>query len=117
MGVQTEPLGASAPGGFLLFGRSQFVLVQGMTSHVTPERKALETEADRLFGAYIRVTMVCQKRRLGFLEGGTAAVAAGLVSAADWDLIQEMARGPSEAEEQWRHRLEADPRSLGHDHK
>ena len=83
-----------------------------MTNHPTPERQALEAEADRLFGAYIRVTMLCQKRRLGFLEGGAEAVAGGVISAADWDLIREMASGPSEAEERWKHRLMADPRSL-----
>ncbi len=82
-----------------------------MTNHPTPERQALEAEADRLFGAYIRVTMLCQKRQLGFLEGGAEAVAGGVISAADWDLIREMANGPSEAEEQWRHRLAASPRS------
>ena len=83
-----------------------------MTNHPTPERQALEAEADRLFGSYLRVGLFCQKHRLGFLEGGAEAVATGLISAEDWDLIREMANGPSEAEEQWRYRLDANPRSL-----
>ena len=83
-----------------------------MTNYPIPERQALEAEADRLFGSYLRVSLFCQKRRLGFLEGGAEAVAGGVISAADWDLIREMASGPSEAEERWKHRLMADPRSL-----
>ncbi|MFK4045793.1 hypothetical protein ACI2KH_12610 [Roseomonas mucosa] len=84
-----------------------------MTNHPTPERQALEAEADRLLGVYIRITLIARRQKVGLLEAGAEAVERGVASAEDWSLIREMANAPSEAEERWRHRLDADPRSLG----
>ncbi len=62
---------------------------QGMDSR----RAALEAEADRLAGVYLRVKLLAQKRRIAFREAGRAAVAEGLASAEDWLTISEAAGG------------------------
>lgn len=52
-------------------------------------RLALEAEADRLAALYGRVLLAARARRVGFLEAGRDAVAEGLVSLADWDLLRD----------------------------
>ena len=69
-----------------------------MSNHPTPERQALEAEADRLLGQFIRISMIAKKERIGFLEAGSVAIERGIVSEADWDLIRQMADSPSPAE-------------------
>jgi hypothetical protein len=54
---------------------------------------AIEAEADRLAGVYLRIQLLARKRRLDFREAGRAAVAEGLVSAEDWLTISEATGG------------------------
>jgi hypothetical protein len=53
------------------------------------DKLAVEAEADRLSGVYIRVMMLAQAQHLDFLQAGRDAVAKGLVSAADWAMLRE----------------------------
>lgn len=52
-------------------------------------RLALEAEADRLAALYERILNAAAARRVGFLEAGRDAVAAGLVTLAEWDLLRD----------------------------
>ena len=45
---------------------------------------AVDAEADRLSGVYIRVVMLARAERIDLLQAGRNAIAKGLVSAADW---------------------------------
>ncbi|MCG7357092.1 hypothetical protein MHL39_10625 [Roseomonas mucosa] len=69
--------------------------------HPSPERKAFEAEADRLFGQFIRIEMQCRKRKLGFIEAGEALVAEGTLPLADWEIVRGLTEAPSEAEMRW----------------
>ena len=51
-------------------------------------RLAVEAEADRLAALYERILLAARARRVGFLEAGREAVAGGLISLADWDLLR-----------------------------
>ena len=53
------------------------------------DKLAIEAEADRLSGVYLRVTMLARARRIDVLDAGREAVAKGLISAADWVLVRE----------------------------
>ena len=57
------------------------------------DRLALEAEADRLGGVYLKVALLARARRLDLLAAGREAVAAGPVRAADWELIREAIAG------------------------
>ena len=54
---------------------------------------AVEAEADRLSGVYIRIMMLARAQRTDLLQAGREAVAKGLVSAADWALVREAIGG------------------------
>ena len=54
-----------------------------------PKKLAIEAEADRLSGVYLRVRMLAQAQRIDVLEAGRDAVAKGLVSAVDSELVRE----------------------------
>ncbi len=53
-----------------------------------PDKRAIEAEADRLSGVYLRIRMMAQAQRIEILDAGREAVAKGLVSAADWALVR-----------------------------
>ena len=53
------------------------------------DRLAVEAEADRLSGVYLRVMLLAQAQRIDLLDAGRIAVAKGLVRAADWALVRE----------------------------
>lgn len=57
------------------------------------DKLAVEAEADRLSGVYIRVMMLARTQRTDFLQAGRDAVAKGLVSAADWGMLREAMGG------------------------
>jgi hypothetical protein len=57
------------------------------------DKLAVEAEADRLSGVYIRVMMLARAQRLDFLQAGREAVAKGLISAADWLMLCEAMGG------------------------
>ena len=57
------------------------------------DRLALEAEAGRLSGVYLKVALLAKARRLHLLAAGREAVAAGLVRAADWELVKEAITG------------------------
>ena len=57
------------------------------------DKQAVEAEADRLSGVYIRIVMLAQAQRIEFIETGRDAVAKGLVSAADWVMLREAIGG------------------------
>ena len=57
------------------------------------DKLAVEAEADRLSGVYIRITVLAQAQRLDFLQAGREAVAKGLVSAGDWLILREAMGG------------------------
>lgn len=48
---------------------------------------AIDAEADRLSGVYLKVKMLAQAQRIDFIEAGRQAVAKGLVSEADWVMV------------------------------
>ena len=52
------------------------------------DKLAIEAEADRLSGVYLRVLMLAKAQRMEFEAAGREAVAKGLVDAADWLTIQ-----------------------------
>ena len=54
---------------------------------------AVEAEADRLSGAYIRIMMLARAQRIDFLQAGPEAVAKGLVSEGDWSMVREAIGG------------------------
>ncbi len=58
-----------------------------------PHRAAIEAEADRLSGVYLRVKLLAQTRRLDFLAAGAEAVRNGLVSAEDWVVVRDALGG------------------------
>jgi hypothetical protein len=53
------------------------------------DKLALEAEADRLSGVYLKVMMLARARRIDLLDAGREAVAKDIVSAADWALVRE----------------------------
>jgi len=53
------------------------------------DKLAVEAEADRLSGIYVKVVMLAKARQVDFDAAGREAVAAGLVAALDWDLLRE----------------------------
>jgi hypothetical protein len=53
-----------------------------------PDKLAIETEADRLSGIYLRVRMLAKAQRTDVLEAGREAVAMGLISERDWELVR-----------------------------
>ena len=53
------------------------------------DKLAIEAEADRLSGVFLWVKMLAQAQRTDLATAGRVAVAKGLVSAADWALIEE----------------------------
>jgi hypothetical protein len=53
------------------------------------DRLALEAEADRLSGVYLKVMMLARARRIDLLDAGREAVAKGIFNAADWALVHE----------------------------
>lgn len=53
------------------------------------DKLAAEAEADRLSGVYVRVMMLAQAQRIDLIEAGREAVAKGLVSAGDWQMLCE----------------------------
>jgi hypothetical protein len=54
---------------------------------------AVEAEADRLSGIYLRITVLAQAERTDFVQAGREAVAKGLISAADWLMLCEAMDG------------------------
>ena len=58
-----------------------------------PRQAAVEAEADRLYGVFLRIRLLAQKRGLDLLAAGTEAVREGLVKAEDWELVREAIRG------------------------
>ena len=57
------------------------------------DRLAIEAEADRLSGVYLRVLLLAQAQRIVLLDAGRVAVAKGLIAAADWALVREALTG------------------------
>ncbi|WP_043344831.1 hypothetical protein [Belnapia moabensis] len=58
-------------------------------------RLAIEAEADRLAGIFERVQLLARARHIAFLDAGREAVAKGLVSLSDWDLLLKAAHDGS----------------------
>ncbi len=54
-----------------------------------PDKLAIEAEADRLAGVYVRIRLLAQAQGSDVIEAGRDAVAKGLVTAADWELVRE----------------------------
>jgi hypothetical protein len=52
------------------------------------DKAVIEAEADRLSGVYLRVRMLAQSRQIDLLQAGNEAVANGLISAEDWELVR-----------------------------
>ena len=52
-------------------------------------RRAIEDEAARLSGVYVKIKVLAQKRRIEFVEAGRSATTEGMVSLEDWALIRE----------------------------
>ena len=57
------------------------------------DKLAIEAEADRLSGVYIRVMMLARAKRVDLMQAGRDAVAKGLISTADWELVREAVGG------------------------
>jgi hypothetical protein len=57
------------------------------------DRLAIEAEADRLSGVFLRILLLAKAARLEFEAAGWEAVARGEVSAADWLTICEATGG------------------------
>ena len=57
------------------------------------DKLAVEAEADRLSGVYVRVMMLARAQRTDFIQAGREAVSKGLVSAADWAMVREAIGG------------------------
>ena len=57
------------------------------------DKLAVEAEADRLSGVYVRITVLAQAQRVEFIQAGREAVAKGIVSAADWAMVHEAVGG------------------------
>ncbi len=53
---------------------------------------AVEAEADRLYGVYLRIRLLAQKRGLDLPAAGAAAVREGMVKPEDWELVREAIR-------------------------
>ncbi len=60
---------------------------------VDPRQAAVDAEADRLLGLYIRVRLLAQTRGLDILTAGAVAVREGMVAEADWRAIREAIEG------------------------
>ncbi|HYI82758.1 MAG TPA: hypothetical protein VEX11_06050 [Acetobacteraceae bacterium] len=58
-----------------------------------PQRQAIEDQTARLSGVHVKVRVVAQKRRIGFVEAGRAAATEELVSLEDCALIWEAIEG------------------------
>ncbi len=56
-------------------------------------RIAIEAEADRLCGIYVRIKVLAQAQGIDVIAAGRAAVAKGLVTVSDWDLVREAIAG------------------------
>jgi hypothetical protein len=54
-----------------------------------PDKLAIEAEADRLSGVYLRIRLLAQAQRIDVIEAGREAVSKGVVSASDWELVRE----------------------------
>jgi hypothetical protein len=54
-----------------------------------PDKLAIEAEADRLAGVYVRIRLLAQAQGIDVIEAGRHAVAKGVVTAADWELVRE----------------------------
>jgi hypothetical protein len=63
------------------------------TRRMDQHRAAIEAEADRLFGVYLRIRALAQRRGLDFLAAGAWAVRHGMETAEDWDLVREAVGG------------------------
>jgi hypothetical protein len=57
------------------------------------DKLAIEAEADRLSGVYIRMMMLARAKRVDLVQAGRDAVAKGLISSADWELVREAVGG------------------------
>ena len=57
------------------------------------DRLAIEAEADRLSGVYLRIMLLAQAQRMDLLDAGRIAVAKGLISVVDWVLVREAISG------------------------
>ena len=57
------------------------------------DRRALEAEADRLSGVYLKVAMLARARRIDFDAAGRDAAEKGLIAAADWDVVRAAVGG------------------------
>lgn len=53
------------------------------------DRLAIAAEADRLAVVYEHVRLLARAQRIGFEQAGRDAVAKGLISVADWLMLQE----------------------------
>ena len=57
------------------------------------DKLAVEAEADRLSGVYMRIMILARAQRIDLLQAGREAVAKGLVRAADWGMLREAMGG------------------------
>jgi hypothetical protein len=53
------------------------------------DKAAIEAEADRLSGVYLKVRLLAQSRQIDLVQAGHEAVANGLISAEDWELVRD----------------------------
>ena len=53
-------------------------------------QQAIEAEADRLLGVFIRIRMLAQFQRIEFALAGEDAVRKGLVTEVDWLVIKQV---------------------------
>lgn len=53
-------------------------------------QQAIEAEADRLLGVFIRIRMLAQSQHIEFAQAGEDAVRKGLVTEADWLVIKQV---------------------------
>jgi hypothetical protein len=54
------------------------------------DQTAIEAEADRLFGVLLRIRLLAQARCIDFQKAGEEAVRVGLVTQADWRIVQRV---------------------------
>lgn len=59
------------------------------------DQRAIEAEADRLCGVYlqVKVKVMAQAQRIEILQAGREAVAKGLISADERDVVREAVGG------------------------
>ena len=60
------------------------------TFHMDMHQQAIEAEADRLLGVFIRIRMLAQFQRIEFALAGEDAVRKGLVTEVDWLVIKQV---------------------------